>query len=140
MNPALKFEVPVFSDSVLNSEVKDKQPLLYDKIVYNRKTRFSNAFKDWMKDFPNEPLPFKKSLELQIQSIEATTNPHYKILEKLNILKNQLQSGEYCEEANAHALYRGAYEDRKLAFVWPTTEESALRLQEESELLAQINK
>jgi hypothetical protein len=58
----------------------------------------------------------------------------------LNQYKNNLQQGLYCDGINEHALYRGSYEDRKLAFVWPTTEELELRAQEESALLAQVNK
>lgn len=130
----------IFSDPVLDQEVKNKQRLLYDSVSHQRQIRQNNAYKEWMKDFLTEPLLFKKSLILRIESLESQSNLHPHSVGMLNNLKNQLQSGEYCEGTNAHALYRGSYEDRQLAFVWPTQEEIELRQQEESELLARINK
>ena len=135
-----KFNPPIFASPNLDEEVKTKQRLLYDSLVYNRRLRYSNAVKEWMKDFTSEPLPFKQNLEQRIASLESLSDLSGKVLDILNDYKNKLQAGEYCEGSNAHALYRGSYEDRQLAFVWPTQEELDLRQQEESELLAQINK
>jgi hypothetical protein len=133
-------KTPIFSDTNLNTEVLNKIPEKYQDVFHKRAVRYTEKYKLWMENFPNEPLPSKNSLEKMIESMESYPNLPNSQVEKLNQLKTQLQSGQYCEGTNEHAIYRGNYEDRKLAFVWPTEEEAAIRQQEESELLAQINK
>jgi hypothetical protein len=139
MNILIK-STPIFTDEILNAEVYNKVKELYEATVLKRIKRSAVALNEWMIDFPNQPLPFNTSLQNQITMMENTPNLNNKAMETLQQLKNQLQSGQYCDGTNEHAIYRGSYEDRRLAFVWPTEEEAALRQQEESDLLAQINK
>jgi hypothetical protein len=139
MNLNIKF-APIFADELLNNELQSKVKNLYEQTVYKRIHREAAALSSWMAEFPTQPLPFKTSLQNQIESIENYPDKNSVVLEKLEKLKNQLNSGQYCEGNNEHAIYKGNYEDRRLAFVWPTEEEAAIRQQEESELLAQINK
>lgn len=131
---------PVFSDPSLNDEVYNKLETQYLDVARKRISRYSEAYKAWMADFPTQPLPTKTSLITHIKSLETIENPHHKAMEKIESLKNQLQTGQFCEGTNEHAMYRGSYEDRQLAFVWPSEEETNIRQQEEAELLAQINK
>lgn len=139
MNFLLNNLPAIFNDIDLDNEIKTKFKDAYLNINLKRSERYSTAFKEWMKDFPKSPLPTKTALENMIAGIEGQESKHFKALENLNKCKNDLQQGLYCEGTNEHALYKGAYEDRKLAFVWPTGEELILRQQEESELLSKIN-
>lgn len=139
MNKAL-LAVPIFDNASLNEEVYNKLQQEYLNVSHDRIVRYTAALKEWMKDFPSLPLPTKESLIRKIESYEEIKTQHSSAAQKLEDLKNQLQTGQFCEGTNEHAMYRGSYEDRQLAFVWPTPEENSLRQQEEAELLAQINK
>jgi hypothetical protein len=127
---------PVFSDNSVDEQIKNKLPNEYYSICQKRIRRYTESYKNWMNDFPTRPLVDKSSLEREILIYENKENKTNYDIDHLNKIKDSLAQGLYCEGDNIHAQYKANWADRKLAFVWPDANESTLRQQEESELLA----